>query len=124
MHINHLFTLPGWMTVGINWYTYSVTPRHSFADLYVDEGCGVLAWPLGSVKIWIAYGPEKRITGNSGNRSLERNDKFYGTLLETMMRESGITDASSEPEHISPNWPSHIFHGNGPKHTMIQKMGR
>ncbi|KAF8543090.1 hypothetical protein BDD12DRAFT_907471 [Trichophaea hybrida] len=63
-------------------YTYNVIPRHSFADLHTEEDSGVLAWPLGSVKIWITYGPEKRNTGNLGNRSLER-DKFFRALLET-----------------------------------------
>ncbi|KAF8538248.1 hypothetical protein BDD12DRAFT_910913 [Trichophaea hybrida] len=114
MHINHPFTLPDWMTAGIDHYTYNVTPRHSFADLHADEGCGVLAWPLGSVKIWITFGPEKRITGNSGNRSLERDDMFFGSLLDTMMRESGIIDANSEPEQISPRWPSHLIYGDSP----------
>jgi len=118
MHKKYPFALPDAVTATSCMCTYNATGRHSFADMRVDDSCAVLAQPLGSVKVWIAFRPEKL-----GKRALKRDDEFYKSLVKTMMWESGApcegsipdTEKSTvNPTKSSAKWPPHIVRGHGP----------
>lgn len=125
MHKKYPFALPDAVTATSCMCTYNATGRHSFADMRVDDSCAVLAQPLGSVKIWIAFRPEKL-----GKRALKRDDEFYKNLVKTMMWESGApcedsipdTEKSTvNPTKSSAKWPPHIVRGHGQSLTLSSR---
>jgi len=123
MRAKHPFRLPSIFVPESTEFTCNATPRHSYADIHADEGCGVLAWPLGSVKIWLAFQPE-----TLEEKAMKRDDRFFGALLEKMIRESGeeapekprlgvaseaVEQRASQGFHRFKGYPQHIVRGEG-----------
>lgn len=123
MRAEHPFRLPSIFVPESTEFTCNATPRHSYADIHADEGCGVLAWPLGSVKIWLAFQPE-----TLEEKAMKRDDRFFGALLEKMIRESGeeapeksrlevaseaVEQRASQGFHRLMGYPQHIVRGEG-----------